>query len=63
MKFISFNLAESSSHSFSGHCLLLRQMLLVPWSTFFHALESKLNTSLTADEAPFKAHLGICPSM
>jgi hypothetical protein len=33
------------------------KMLLVPWSTFFHALESKLNTSLTADEAPFKAHL------
>jgi len=33
-------------------------MLLVPWTTFFHALESKLHASLSPDEAAFKAHLG-----
>jgi hypothetical protein len=33
------------------------KMLLVPWTTFFHALESKLHASLSPDEAAFKAHL------
>lgn len=46
--------------SFDGNLL---QMLLVPWSTFFHALESKLHTSLDKDEAAFKVHLGTVSSL